>query len=78
MNINEELKKFVEEKGLNFTLGDLARYFFGLGKTETVDKACQWVANYDPGDYLEEVADFGEYMLDEKSVIEDFIKFVSK
>ena len=78
MDFKEEFKKFVEKKGLDFTLGELACYFWGLGKTETVDKACQWVANYDPGDYLEEVADFGEYMLDEKSVIEDFIKFVSE
>ena len=78
MDFKEEFKKFVEKKGLDFTLGELARYFWGLGKTETVDKACQWVANYDPGDYLEEVADSGEYMLDEKSVIEDFIKFVSE
>ena len=41
MDINEELKKFVEKKGLDFTLGELARYFWGIGKTETVDKACQ-------------------------------------
>ena len=43
-----------------------------FGYKLAIDKACEWLKNYDPNDYLREVDDY--YELDERKVINDFKK----
>ena len=78
MNITKHLDDFVEERCGDVSMTDVAVHFFNLGKTATVNAGCEWLHYYDPADYLEEVSDFGEYLLDEKAVLDNFKKYVEE
>ncbi len=78
--MNEELKKSLVGMFLDgiFTIGDVIEESYKYGCKETTNKACKWIKEYDANDYLEEVADFGVYTLNEEKVIENFKQFLEE